>query len=203
MHYKKGMAAGWAVLITAIIMLGIASGGYYYLSKKYTSDKNNLQNQINDLNKQISDLKKASSASSTASSSTGTNASSTAGLTYTDSDYHFTITLNSKWAGWKVKYANLTGSTATLYFEVPTSDSNWATAGDTHDAGYTSLFAVSVYTKEQWAVVEAEEMNPKQKLAENSNYVFAWSHSQAAPDDVIAKGIWDDIASVIATFKLT
>lgn len=201
MHYKKGMAAVWAILITLVIMLGLAGGAYYYFNQKFTNDKKSLQSQIDDLNKQIADLKKAATATTSTSSTSST--ATTSANTYTDKTYNFTLTFNTKWAGWKIKTAHIDGSVITYYFEVPTSDtSNYGNASSVNDAGYASTFAISVYTKDQWAAVPTDAGGSDTKITENATYVFGWSHAQAAPDDIIAKGIWDDINNIIKTFKL-
>ncbi len=66
---QRGMAAVWAVLITAIIISGLAGGGYYYLSQKNSKEKKDLESQINALKKEIEDVKKAASSASSESSS--------------------------------------------------------------------------------------------------------------------------------------
>jgi len=198
MNYQRGMASIWAVIITLVIMLGLAGGGYYYLNQKNTNDKKALQTQIDDLNKQISDLKGVESAAeSTADTTTDSE------LVYTNKSYGFSLTFSTKWHEWKVKTATVPGTTATYYIEVPTEDANYASDESTHDAGYASMFAVSVYTKEQWTAAQSEELSSEKKLGEKGNYVFAWSHAQACPDDVSAQGIWDDINNVIASFKVS
>ena len=198
MHYKKGLASVWAVLITVVIMLGLVGGGYYYFNKQNESKKTDLQKQITDLEKQIADLKKVST---TATTST-TAATEPAGLTYTNKTYNFTITFDKKWAEWKIKYAKNDGITASYYVEVPTTDAQYKTEAGSHDAGYASMFAIGVWTKAEWAQTLQDPMQGETKLAENDKYVFSWSHAQACPDDVMAKGIWEDIDTVIKTFKL-
>lgn len=196
MHYQKGMAGIWAVLITVVIMLGLGGGGYYYLNKQNESKKADLQKQITDLEKQIVDLKKTTTAATPATTTTDSD------LVYTNKTYNYSITFDTKWSSWKIKYAKIDGSTATYYVEVPTTDANYANEESTHDAGYASMFAISVYTPAQWTALQADGNPTDVKLAENSNYVFAWSHAQACPSDVQAKGIWDDISNVVKTFKL-
>lgn len=197
MHYKRGMANIWAVLITLVIMLGLAGGGYYYQNNQFKKQKDDLQKQIDDLNKQANDLKGTESAAESAADETADSE-----LVYTNKSYGFSITFNTKWHEWRVKTGNVAGTTATYYIEAPTTDANYASEESTHDAGYASLFAISVYTPAQWAAVQAEGGPGETKLGEKGNYVFAWSHAQAAPDDVVTAGLWDDINNVIATFKV-
>lgn len=198
MDYKKGMASIWAVLITVVIILGLAGGGYYYLNKQNSDQKTSLEKQVTDLETQITDLKKAATA--TSSSTTPTTTSSN--LVYNNSTYNFSITFDKKWGEWKIKHAKNDGITATFYVEVPTTDANYKTEAGSHDAGYASMFAISVWTKAEWAQTLQDPVQAETKLTENANYVFSWSHAQACPDDVMEKGIWNDINNVVKTFKL-
>lgn len=70
MKKPKGLATIWTILITFLIMAGLAGGGYYYLSEKHKKDKDDLTNQINTLTTQLEELKKAATAASTADSLT-------------------------------------------------------------------------------------------------------------------------------------
>jgi hypothetical protein len=86
MHYKKGLASVWAVLITVIVMLGLAGGGYYYWHSKTVKDKSDLNKKITDLTVELATLKKASTASTAATSAT----TSESGLkTYTNTTYGY------------------------------------------------------------------------------------------------------------------
>lgn len=66
----KGMATIWTVLITFLIMAGLAGGGYYYLNGKHKTDKDDLNNQINTLKVQLEELKKAGADTSSTNGST-------------------------------------------------------------------------------------------------------------------------------------
>lgn len=198
MHYQKGMASIWAVLIVVVIMLGLAGGGYYYFNKQNESKKTDLQKQITDLEKQIAELKKTTAATTVPTASTSTSSD----LVYNNKTYNFSITFDKKWGEWKIKYAKNDGITASYYIEVPTTDAQYKTEAGSHDAGYASMFAIGVWTKAEWEQTLQDPMQGETKLAENDKYVFSWSHAQACPDDVTAKGIWDDISNVAKTFKL-
>ena len=68
MKKTKGIATIWTILITFLIMAGLAGGGYYYLSGQHKKDADDLKNQISVLKAQLEELKKAApSASSTES----------------------------------------------------------------------------------------------------------------------------------------
>lgn len=82
------MKTFWAVFITAVVILGLAGGGYYYLNKQQTKEKNDLQAQINSLTEQLA-----------ADESTTATADETADWkTYTSqSDYLLTFQYPSNW----------------------------------------------------------------------------------------------------------
>lgn len=58
-----------AVLLTVLIMLGLAGGGYYYINKQNQTDKKALQSQIDDLNAKLA-AEKTSSTVTTATTAT-------------------------------------------------------------------------------------------------------------------------------------
>lgn len=87
MHYKKGLANVWAVLITVVIMLGLVAGGYYYMNLKNAKAKDDLNKQIVSLNSDLAALKKASSTAST----TATAATNSSLKTYTNKTYGYSF----------------------------------------------------------------------------------------------------------------
>jgi len=89
---QRGMAAIWAVLITVIIMLGLAGGGYYYLSSKHGKDKAALEKSITELKSTLEALKKAAASSAATKSSSATSATSSTSSslkTYTNQTYGY------------------------------------------------------------------------------------------------------------------
>lgn len=85
MHYKNGLASIWAVLITVLIMLGLAGGGYYYWHSKTVKDKAVLDKKITDLTAEVAALKKSET-------STTSSATSESGLkTYTNTTYGYSF----------------------------------------------------------------------------------------------------------------
>ena len=199
---RNGAKAFWAVFLTLIIMAGAGFAAYYYyLTPKFSNEKKDLQNQIDQLSKQIADQKKLNDAATNATATATSAASTSSKLVYNDPTYGFSLTFNTKWTGWKIKKTKNDGITASYYIEVPTTDSSWGSGG-TNDAGYTSIFALGVWTKAEWAQALSDPIQAETKIAESDDYVFSWSQAQAAPDDILAKHLFEDIKSVIATFKL-
>jgi len=118
-------------------------------------------------------------------------------LNYKNTQYGFQITFPKTWAGYKFFEKNIDGAIV-FYLGLPTSQAGWTSTGV--DAGYSSLFAIDVYTKAQWATVSAEEGPKPVKLGEKGDYVFAWSQAQATPKDLEKR--FSEIKSVIDTFKI-
>lgn len=123
--------------------------------------------------------------------------STTNPLVYQNSDYGFELTFPQSWAGYKFFKKSISGSAATYYVGLPTTDTTWTDSGV--DKGYASFFAVSVYTSAQWSTIAAEDGPTPTKLGEKSGYVFAWSSAQSTPSDLESK--FNDTKTIIATFK--
>jgi len=189
-----------AVVITVLVMIIIAGAGYYLLDQKHRTDKQGLDNQIASLTNQVNSLSAVTSGSSTVAS-TGAAAVAKSEWLYENTTYGFSLTFNSKWEGYKMKLADISGSTATYYVCVPTTDAKWTGSADAY-AGTASVFAISVNTKAQWAEAEAEEGgNRSTKIGETAKYVFSYSQAQSGPVDVLNKNLSSDIKNVVATFE--
>lgn len=117
--------------------------------------------------------------------------------------YGFELTFGAMWTGYKIKEVTPTYALVTCYFTMPTTstDTVWTTAAIDHAASYASVFAVSVYTPAQWTASQ-EEANKPTELGHNTSYYWGWAPAQALPDDLQTKKIADDVAVVVATFKI-
>lgn len=188
-----------AVLITALIMVILGGAGYYYLDQKYKSDKESLEKQIITLNDQITAINAGKDSAVLDEGTAATTAAESVWL-YKNPTYGFSLTFNEKWDGYRMKMADIAGSTATYYVCVPTTDKTWSSSADAYP-GTASIFAFSVYTKAEWATAEAEEVNYDTKIGETGTYVIAYSSAQAAPEDIQDSKISSDIKNVVATFK--
>lgn len=126
-----------------------------------------------------------------------TYTSSTNPLVYNNTDYSFSITFPSTWAGYKIFKKDM-GDSIALYVAIPTTDTKW-TESDPVEKGYASLFAFGIYTKAKWEIAKNEEMKPTY-LGEKGDYVITWSSGQATPTDLTNR--FEEIKSIIDTFKL-
>ena len=209
---KKGLATIWAVIITVVVMAALGAGGWYYISGQQKAQKSDYDKQVTDLQKQIDALKEASQASKQTSSNDSDEAASSSSSNsnsktssdpylYTNTTYGFSLQFNSKWQGYKMMPATVSGSTATYYVTLPTTDSFWQKATSTSYAGTVSLFALSVYTKAQWATASAEEVNMSTKIGDAGDWVVAYSMAQDYPQEASILAALQDYKNVIATFK--
>ncbi len=116
---------------------------------------------------------------------------------YRNDDYNFQLAFKEGWEGYKVSKEKVDGIDV-FYVNLPTSEAGWVSAGA--DLGYSSMFAISVYTPTKWNEIKnSEELKPT-FLKEINNYVFVWSSAQSRPEDL--KTQFDAIKSIIDTFKL-
>ncbi|HNV97097.1 MAG TPA: hypothetical protein PKL13_02145 [bacterium] len=109
-------------------------------------------------------------------------------LKYENAKYGFSVLLPKTWSAYKATekttsvdgYGNIYG----LSFDMPNQN---------------RLFAIVVYTKEQWQKV-SQEQGPKPTLIkENEEYVFTYSKAQDYADEYVQLG--NDIQSIISTFE--
>ncbi|OGD57129.1 hypothetical protein A2V71_01695 [Candidatus Berkelbacteria bacterium RBG_13_40_8] len=132
---------------------------------------------------------------------TTSTTTTSADLTYTNSTYGFTMTFPADWKGYKFKEATLEGITQTYYVEIPTTDKN-ATGDSTADKGYYSPFAISVYTLDQWAEVEASDGPKDTLITKDAKYAFGWSQANGVPPTDFTTAMSNEIKTIIASFKL-
>ncbi len=184
-----------ALLVFAVILVS-ALGYLVWANNKQTVSDDSA----------VAVIKKTPTATATTTSAltpTPTTATST-DIVYTNTDYGFTMTLTSKWKGYKIKTVKPTDGTAVayLYINVPTTstDATWIQDSSTNFAYYASVMAISVYTTAEWDTMQASGGPTDTKLAQNSQYVFGYSQAQSIPTDLTAA--YKEVATVAATFKL-
>jgi uncharacterized protein YgiM (DUF1202 family) len=121
-------------------------------------------------------------------------------LVYKSDDYGFEMTFPATWA-YKLFPAKATPVvTATYYVALPTSDTSINESSLGVDLGYSSLFAISVYTPSQWDTMKAYD-GPKPVVAvQNADYVITYSLPNGIPANDLAARL-AETKSVIATIK--
>lgn len=121
---------------------------------------------------------------------------------YHNKKYGFNLKFPKCYKGYdveKVVIAESEVDTVTFYFRVPTENEFYQ---DPPMNGNADMFAIVLYTPLFWATIEGSEIEGLygEKLAETNDYVYAWAHTQDAPDDVGDQ--LAAIADIIDTFKL-
>ena len=119
------------------------------------------------------------------STSTGSNTQDVATIVY-QSEYGFSLNLPKSWEGYETedKEAQFNGFMApVVYFR--TSEG-------------IDLFALSIFTTEQWAMEEKEEGPKPEKLGETGEYVIGFDHTQ---DSAGLEGYDLNFDAVKASFK--
>ncbi len=111
-------------------------------------------------------------------------------LAYNDSLYQFNLTFPQSWEGYTFKNRTV----------------DWGTLGtsDSVDFGFsenTSLFNVSIHTKDQWQKIKSENGPTPTYLGENDTYVFAYSVAQDVSSDAMASRM-AEVSKIIETFSV-
>lgn len=119
---------------------------------------------------------------------TTTDQVATEGTTFPFEDLNFTLTFPADWVA-----ANVTneekdttwafGTTKTLYFKTDESD----------------LFAVTMFTKDQWTAIEAEDSPKPTVIAEKNGFVWAYDQTQ---DGSGVQNLLDELPQVLASFQV-
>ncbi len=179
-HEEASTSFKVILLIFALVLVGVL--GYFVYQEQYVSYDNG---------EVTIKVKKAAATTECGS--------------YTNSTYGFSLTFGTDWKTCKIKSATIDGATATYYVTMPTTstDSIYTKAGTDHDAGYASLFAMSVYTQTQWAAVIGTETNVPTKAGEAGSYVIAYTPAQAYPEDLQTADLSTQVSGIMATFKTT
>jgi hypothetical protein len=146
----------------------------------------------------------------TALSPTAT-ASTVSWKNYTNAKYNFNLTFNDKWKGLKVfdvkteSNEDISPATDRYYYCIPTTSTKWTD----RIQGYACPFTISVFSK---AVYDSETQAAQQegglsavngnKLGETNDYVFVSNSWQDSPEDLVSKGISEDIKNITGSFTV-
>jgi hypothetical protein len=117
-------------------------------------------------------------------------------LLYKNEKYGFNLEVVPDWAGLKV-FEKSASEVVTYYFALPTTDKAWKEEGI--DSGYSSVFAITVYSKAQYEETKKGEGDTLVATGQTDKYVFVASQSQAVPKDLSTK--YKEYQTVIKTFK--
>ncbi|KKP38269.1 MAG: hypothetical protein UR28_C0019G0024 [Candidatus Peregrinibacteria bacterium GW2011_GWF2_33_10] len=111
-------------------------------------------------------------------------------LTYTNSEYGFTLTIPSTWEDYTTKSGpkadGKSGTSDSVAFSLPSQ---------------SPLFVVYIYPIATWENVQKEEGPIPTYLEENNEYAFAYSMTQDAKNETMVARI-SEIKDILKTFKL-
>ena len=121
---------------------------------------------------------------------------------YHNAKYGFNLKFPKSWKGFDVEKVVISESEVNaiyLYFKMPTTDPAYQ---DSPSNGYASLFCIALYTPAQWDILENSDYAEMlgEKLAETSDYVYVYSHAQAAPTDLYTQV--NKLTKIKNSFKL-
>lgn len=196
-------------MVTGIITLvAVIIGGFVFTlqfssfkstEKSLRQDLAMLQNQINQLQQaqqvQLAPIDQQNPTESTQATEeqveSGAQPSDQAQtMVYNNSKYGFSLTFPQTWDGYTTKSRKL----------------NWGDSGtsDSIDFGYstqTSLFNISVLTKNQWKQIKSQAGPKPTYLGENDLYVFGYSTAQDAVNNTIISRM-KEIPEIVKTFEV-
>jgi len=121
----------------------------------------------------------------------------TTDLTYYNSYYGFSLTLEPGWEDYdvnEVSGSDYAGFVNYYDFSLPS----------TSEGGYVTLFTILVYTDEQWAGVLASgalDFTGEEKVGESGGYVFTFSHINGTPPSDLNDRMLD-LENIQNSFKL-
>ncbi len=195
---KKSKPIVW-IIITVILVLIVGTLSYWFSNRQAKKELDELISQKNTLQEELDKLKASPSSSPSISPSISPSATVSPTI-YKNSKYGFELTLPSSWKNYAVGEKNQSTYGYIYYFGLPFTDSNWQQEEDM-PAGSASLFALSVFTLEQWDKVQAEGGPFPTVIKTTDKYVYTWSVGQAYPLEL---GKYrDDPETIISSFKLS
>ena len=111
-------------------------------------------------------------------------------LTYSDEELGFSLELPASWEGYIAEKREL----------------QWGAYGVADSVDFLiddlSIFNLSWYTPEQWANIAASEGPIPTKLAENDEWVFAYSTAQDTSSTPATMQAGTEVDAIVASFKL-
>lgn len=168
---KQGMSGGWVAFIVIVVLIGGIALGYWYANKNKTKEE-----------AVITPTPTISITASKSASASPTPSASKDWKDFSNDEYGFSLRLTDNWQNYQWQEENPNDGTATKWFRfyIPTNDSNYASG---EMPGYANPFVISVYTKAQWNALDKSGPHDTY-IAENDNYVIAFSSWQACPTDL-------------------
>ncbi|MFT7184123.1 MAG: hypothetical protein ACI9QC_000454 [Oceanicoccus sp.] len=109
-------------------------------------------------------------------------------ITYTNSEYGFTLELSSDWKNYTTRESELewgdAGNTPSYYFGFEDS---------------SEIFNISIHTLEQWELLSQFDGPQPSKLGQNEEWVFAGSGSQDVDEDYLDQRM--EVSEILESFR--
>lgn len=189
------------IAVLVAIVTAAATGGIWYFMDQQAQkqkagaeqDKKNLEEQ----KKALEDKIKKSEEETTEETADNSK------VKYTNSQYGFELTFPDGWKNYGLTETYQDGVTKIIYFGLPKKTPSTELPTD-FVKGYSNIFAIGVYTKNEWAEAQKLEGPKEPKIGESSKYVFSYSHGNGIPDTVsgmTTEKLYSDADSISKTFK--
>ncbi|HUT21954.1 MAG TPA: hypothetical protein VMX18_00935 [Candidatus Bipolaricaulota bacterium] len=111
-------------------------------------------------------------------------------IDYYNSEYGFGLTLPAEWKEYNLVEKNTSwqvGSAPSFYFGLP--------------AQKDGLFAITIFTHDQWDIQKDAEGPKPVYITENSQHIFTWDRAQSTANAEMEKRM-DEVPGIIATFVI-
>lgn len=183
-------------IVIAVAVIGALVGGYFVFKKKPKTDISTTQSETVSTAPQTTPTPEKTSETKPVVKETPAPAKEEAkvpqAIVYKNSTYGFSLTFPDSWKDYKAEAGSNNQATASFDFKLPAKDTTFGNP--------VSLFAISVYTKDQWSAVQADEGPKPTLIKEGATHVFAYDNAQAYPDELSDEA--KQVKDIIATFKL-
>jgi len=200
MGSKSRKALTIVIILGFLTTAGAAGGTWYFMDQQSQKqkaeteqDKKNLEEQKKELEGKIK-KSEDETAKETADDSK---------VKYTNSQYGFELTFPDDWKNYGLTETYQDGVTKIIYFGLPKKTPSKELPTD-FDKGYSNIFAIGVYTKNEWTEAQKLEGPKEPKIGESSKYVFSYSHGNGVPEPVAGistEQLYKDADSISKTFK--
>jgi len=187
-------------IILFILVIGGSVGVWYWQYSLNKKQKVENEKKIEELQREVNELTKVTKEKDVEEETTQVIPAIPAAAdwkTYNNTQFGFKLTFPESWKGYKAKVEQ----EKYIYFELPTSDPNFADSNTTQDAGYVSMFAISAYPIAEWNAIPDEEKQMEGPIiGQTATHVYTWGQSQAGSEDTNPRR--DDSKNIIDTFEL-
>ena len=179
------------VIVLVIVLLVVAGSVWHWESKNRANEQEAKKAGVNTDQKIGEEGKKAGEKISGT-----TEKGSWKVVTY--EKYGYQMTLTDAWVNYRYNEVRAKKGDyylAAIYYSVPTTDATWE-----NGSGRYSPLVINVFRKEDWNRLSSQNGPAPIYLAENGEYVFAYSVAQDVPSDWVNKDL--GVSQIVKSFVL-